>query len=315
MKPQINLNLPLDNKTGKINFAKDSSLLTGSPPEQCGKQLQLTDLKSDQRVLSPVKPAAGRLDALGGIHINITIPANAFTLGRQLGKGGFGTVYEGIYNGKPVAVKQLSTHLTQEALEELKREAEIMIQLVFKSDHIVAIKGICLESPYSLVMELMPKGSLYDLLHSNQELPWAIRYQIALDAAWGLKDLHEYKILHRDLKSLNILLDDRLRAKLADFGLAKVKNETSSQSSVAKGTVLWMAPELFDDEPKMTTASDIYSFGMVLWELLTRKLPYTKANNQMVAARWIEKGIKEVIPNECHLDSNLSLNRVGNPNP
>ncbi len=88
-------------------------------------------------------------------------------------------------------------------------------------------------------------------------LPWTIRFQIALDAAWGLKDLHGYPILHRDLKSLNILLDNNLRAKLADFGLAKVKHESSSQSSVAKGTVLWMAPELFDDEPKMTTASDV----------------------------------------------------------
>ncbi len=152
-------------------------------------------------------------------------------------------------------------------------------------------------------MELMPKGSLYDLLHNGQDLPWSIRYQIALDAASGLRDLHEHKpvILHRDLKSFNILLNDRLRAKLADFGLAKVKHENSSQSSVSKGkvgTLLWMAPELFDDEPKVTAASDIYSFGMVLWELVTRRLPYDKWRPEAAGVR-IAQGKKEEIPGDC----------------
>ena len=234
-------------------------------------------------------------------ELDITVPASALTLGKLLGEGGFGAVYQGLYNGDPVAIKRLKTqNLTDKAVEELRNEAKIMFQLGLESKYIVPLKKICLEAPhYSLVMELMPKGSLYDLLRNNQPLPWEIRFQIAMDAAWGLKDLHGYHILHRDLKSLNILLDDRLRAKLADFGLAKVKHETSSQSSIAKGTVLWMAPELFDDEPKMTTASDIYSFGMVLWELVTRALPYAKAPNQMVAARWIEKGKKEDIPGDC----------------
>ncbi|MDP4105105.1 MAG: protein kinase [Bacillota bacterium] len=283
-------------------FLQDSSLLTWLPPEQRsqGQESPIVLPKADQKIISPVKPVLAQLDSQGGIHINITIPASALTLGRLLGKGGFGAVYEGIYNDKPVAIKQLSTHLTADTLKELKREAEIMFQLGLESDYVVPLKKICLEAPhYSLVMELMPKGSLYDLLHNGQDLPWAIRFQIALDAAWGLKDLHGYPILHRDLKSLNILLDNHLRAKLADFGLAKVKHESSSQSSVAKGTVLWMAPELFDDEPKMTTASDVYSFGMVLWELVTRLLPYAKAPNQHVAARWIEKGKKEDIPGDC----------------
>ena len=98
----------------------------------------------------------------------------------------------------------------------------------------------------------MPEGSLYDVLHNGQDLSWKTRYQIAADTAHGLSDLHERKILHRDLKSFNILLRNG-RAKLADFGLAKVKHETGSQSSVSHGkvgTLLWMAPELFDDEPQ-----------------------------------------------------------------
>ena len=278
------------------NILQQSSLLTARPSEEVAIEAKIVE----QKTLLPFKPVLAELDSQGGIRIDITIPASAFTLGRLLGKGGFGIVYEGVYNGKPVAIKQLSAHLSVETLKELRQEAEIMFQLGLESDYIVPLKKICLEPPhYSLIMELMPKGSLYDLLRNGQELPWTIRFQIAQDAAWGLEDLHEYKILHRDLKSLNILLGYGFRAKLADFGLAKVKHETGSQSSVAKGTVLWMAPELFDDTPKMTTASDVYSFGMVLWELVTRLLPYAKAPNQMVAARWIEKGKKEEIPSNC----------------
>src|SRR5262249_41509438 len=131
-------------------------------------------------------------------------------------------------------------------------------------------------------------GSLYQLLRTGQDLPWPIRFQIALDVSYGLRDLHERAILHRDLKSLNILLDDRLRAKLTDFGLAKLKQETAAtKASEAKGTPQWMAPELFEDEPQMTEKSDVYSLGMVLWELASRQVPYAKAPNQLVIMRWI----------------------------
>ena len=244
------------------------------------------------------------LDLQGNLVINMTIPASELTPmtpENKLGQGGFGVVYKGIYNDKPVAIKQLNADLSADALQELKREAEIMFQLSLTSDHIVKVIKICMEPPYALVMELMPKGSLYDLLRNGQELPWPVRFQIALDAAWGLKDLHAHKILHRDLKSPNILLGYGLRAKLADFGLAKVKDEINSQSLVATkgqaGTILWMAPELFDDEPSMTTASDIYSLGMVLWELVTRMLPYAKYPPKTVGTR-IAMGKKEEIPDD-----------------
>ncbi len=308
MRPQQSSSPSTSNPSqspGQNNFLQQSSLLTGLSPEMQQSLNAIThfpqDQEQDQKIVSPSKRVVAEWISPGEIRIDITVPASALTLGKLLGEGGFGAVYEGLYNGDPVAIKRLKTQdLTDKAVEELRNEAKIMFQLGLESKYIVPLKKICLEAPhYSLVMELMPRGSLYHLLRNNQPLPWEIRFQIAMDAAWGLKDLHGYHILHRDLKSLNILLDDRLRAKLADFGLAKVKHETSSQSSIAKGTVLWMAPELFDDEPKMTAASDVYSFGMVLWELVTRALPYAKAPNQMVAARWIEKGKKEEIPGDC----------------
>ena len=271
------------------------------PSEQRKKEPQILLPKADQKIVSPTKPVLAQLDSRGSIQINITVPASALTLVKLLGEGAYGSVYEGLWNEQTVAIKRLKAqHLTDKAIEELRQEAQIMFQLGVESKYIVPLKKICLEAPhYSLVMELMPKGSLYHLLHNGQDLPWAIRFQIALDAAWGLKDLHAYSILHRDLKSLNILLDDRLRARLADFGLAKVKQETSSQSTIAKGTVLWMAPELFKRKAEVTAAADIWSFGMVLWELLTREIPFKDAQNQLQAMGWIKDGEKEEIPGDC----------------
>ncbi len=284
-----------------LPFLQDSSLVTQLSSDEPGQLVQSSDLKVEQKLLSPPKPSLAQLDSQGGIRINITIPASALTLGQLLGEGAYGSVYQGVWNDQLVAIKRLKAqHLTEKAVEELRREAQIMFQLGVESKYIVPLKKICLEAPYySLVMELMPKGSLYQLLHNAQELPWSIRFQIALDAAWGLKDLHGYSILHRDLKSLNILLDDRLRAKLADFGLAKVKQETSSQSTMAKGTVLWMAPELFKRRAEITAAVDIWSLGMVLWELASREIPFKDAQNQLQAATWIKDGEKEEIPNDC----------------
>ncbi len=295
---------PTDNKLPQNPgvVVQDGDLLTAAPPsERRGTDVYTTAPKADQKILSPTQPVLAQLDSQGGIRINITVPASALTLGKLLGEGAYGSVYEGLWNDQAVAIKRLKAqHLTEKAVEELRQEAQIMFQLGVESKYIVPLKKICLESPhYSLVMELMPNGSLYHLLHNGQDLPWTLRFQIALDTAWGLKDLHGYSILHRDLKSLNILLDDRLRAKLADFGLAKVKQETSSQSTLAKGTVLWMAPELFKRKAEVTAAADIWSLGMVLWELAARQIPFKDAQNQLQAMGWIKDGEKEEIPGDC----------------
>ena len=283
-------------------YMQQSSLMTAPrSSERPDIEVKPVELKADQKMLSPAPLRLGQLYLDGEMRLNITVSASALTVVKLLGEGAYGSVHEGLWNDQPVAIKRLKAQrLTEDAIEELRREAQIMFQLGVESRYIVPLKKICLEAPhYSLVMELMPKGSLYHLLHNKQPLPWPIRFQIALDAAWGLKDLHGYSILHRDLKSLNILLDDRLRAKLADFGLAKVKQETSSQSTIAKGTVLWMAPELFKRKAEVTAATDIWSLGMVLWELSSREIPFKDAQNQLQAMGWIKDGEKEEIPTDC----------------
>ena len=167
-----------------------------------------------------------------------------------------------------------------------------------QSDYLVRLRGIVLEKPhYSLVMEYMPGGDLFHLLKSSQELTWTMRYRISLDMTIGLHHLHQRGILHRDLKSLNVLLDINFRAKLADFGLSTLKISSASTTAGGfKGTPLWAAPELFKRGSKATTASDLYALAMVFWELITRQIPFADAPNPAIAIDWVKSGEQETIP-------------------
>jgi WD40 repeat protein len=246
------------------------------------------------------KPA---LDDQGGIRVQFTIPSSALTIYKSevLGSGGFGIVYRGLFNFSEVAIKKLhADNLSERALQEFKSESLLMGQM--RHPNVIQPLGACFEpGQYSLVMELMPNKSLYDLLHNKKEISWTIRAQIAADVCAGLAYLHSQKIVHRDLKSMNVLLDGGLRAKLSDFGLATVKTETQSttqEGAKAAGTTRWMAPELFEGEG-CTFESDIFSLAWVLWEIASRQLPYPKAANDAIVINLIGKGKKEPIPADC----------------
>ena len=154
-------------------------------------------------------------------------------------------------------------------------EHEVAVMLKLRHPNILTLYGIVLK-PEFMVIELM-EGSLYDVLHSLEILKWPRRYSMALDVARGLAYLHSgaTPILHRDLKSLNILLDASYRAKLSDFGLSRVKAVNSSEFEAGKaGTAFWIAPELhLQPGVSFTTFCDVYSLGIVFWEMLTRKTP------------------------------------------
>ena len=269
-----------------------------------GNLESLSVSKSSDRPASPSLPKL--VDDVGDMKISLGLPYRdlEFDEKDELGAGAYGTVYKGTYKFNDVAIKELHTkHLSQAAVEELKQEAGILGSM--RSDYIVQLRGICLEAPhYCLVMELMPKGSLYGLLQNSSELPLSVRYRIGLDVCYGLYQLHELNILHRDLKSLNVLLDDRLRAKISDFGLSKVKSEMSSASSTKgmKGTLGWMAPELFAEKPQATTAADIYALGMVLWEMMINpyRIPFQGlVPASLVTAKGSRGEKQETIPDSC----------------
>ena len=215
-------------------------------------------------------------------------------IGEKLGEGGFGVVYKGTWRVTDVAIKELLPNLTEEAIEEFEAEAQTMKRL--RSPNIVQFFGYCVSPKYCIVMEYMPQGSLFKLLHSPNEMTWEIRMRIAMDMARGLVYLHEENILHRDIKSLNVLLKDNA-AKLADFGLAKVKQDiqsTSTRSSV--GTIPWMAPELFFSDIGCTKASDVYSLGITFWELASRRIPFQKVTNPVMIPIQVASGYRDEIP-------------------
>ena len=170
-----------------------------------------------------------------------------------LGKGTFGAVYRGVYRLETVAIKRfLLEDFSLERQQEIRNEASIMARV--QSDYVVRLRGICLEAPhYCVVMEYLSGGDLYGLLHAKSEslsssngLSLPQRYRLAADMAIGLYHLHEKGILHRDLKSLNILLQERdgaLRAKLSDFGLSILKRSLWHGEGVV-GSLPWLLPKL-----------------------------------------------------------------------
>jgi serine/threonine protein kinase len=219
---------------------------------------------------------------------------------KKLGKGGCGEVYLGTYRqvAGHVAIKELfMNNAPAEMVKEFANEASVMEKL--RSDYLVQFYGYCLSPKYCLVMEFMPEGSLYDLLHSKKPLDWGIRYQISMQMSLGLEYLHDRNIFHRDIKSLNVLLKNG-QAKLSDFGQSKIKIASSSSNSASSiGTVRWKAPELFERKGKYTEKSDIYSLGMTFWEIASRKIPFLEAEDNSVVSVWVGQGEREDIPEDC----------------
>ncbi len=235
----------------------------------------------------------------------IVIKHSELQFDKELGKGGFGVVYRGTWRHIDVAVKQLlMDNISPEAAEEFTKEAQMMANL--RHDNIVQFRGYCVSPHYCIVMEYMPNGSLFHILRSNQPLDWPLRFSIAVDMAKGLSYLHHENILHRDIKSLNVLLDKHMQAKLSDFGLSKVKTETRSHSMATKakgesvGTLAWMAPELFKGRKAVFTQKcDIYSLGVTFWELATREIPFRDATSPELIPTWVQQGDREDIPTDC----------------
>jgi serine/threonine protein kinase len=204
------------------------------------------------------------------------IDFSTLTLQHRLGAGGFGVVHYGLWDGAPVAVKQLKDQeLDAQAKQAFEHEAAVMDSLRGGSDYIINLRGIC-TGPYCMVMEYAAGGSLYSFLHNKaNDIDWSKSLEMARDIGRGLKFLHSQtpQILHRDLKSENVLLTKHGDVKLTDFGLAKVKQSSSKMTAGMAGTPAWMAPEIIKRQPH-SAASDVYSYAVVLSEIATRQEPF-----------------------------------------
>lgn len=206
---------------------------------------------------------------------------NNFSDSNELGYGGYGKVYKGtLSDGQSVAIKR-AQHGSMQGGLEFKTEIELLSRVHHKN--LVGLVGFCFDQgEQMLVYEFMANGTLRESLsgRSGIYLDWKRRLRIALGSARGLAYLHELAnppIIHRDIKSTNILLDENLTAKVADFGLSKLVSDSSKGhvSTQVKGTLGYLDPEYYMTQ-QLTEKSDVYSFGVVMLELITAKQPIEK---------------------------------------
>ncbi|KAJ1261177.1 hypothetical protein BS78_09G007700 [Paspalum vaginatum] len=202
---------------------------------------------------------------------------DGFSAQKLLGEGGFGSVYKGsLPDGKDVAIKRLKDGGGQ-GEREFQAEVEIISRVHHR--HLVSLVGYCISNDQRLlVYDYVPNDTLHYHLHGHgmPVLEWSTRIKIAAGAARGIAYLHEDchpRIIHRDIKSSNILLDSNFEAKVADFGLARLALDAVTHVTTrVMGTFGYMAPE-YASSGKLTERSDVFSFGVVLLELITGRKP------------------------------------------
>ncbi|KAL5697755.1 LysM domain receptor-like kinase 3 [Ranunculus cassubicifolius] len=212
----------------------------------------------------------------------ILFSTDSFSDSNLLGHGTYGSVYYASLRDQEVAIKRMTAMKTKEFLAEMK-----VLCKVHHANLVELIGYAATDEELYLIYEYAQKGSLKSHLHDpqnkgNTALSWIVRVQIALDTARGLEYIHEHTkthYVHRDIKASNILLDSTFRAKISDFGLAKLIGKSSEGEASATrvvGTFGYLAPEYLSDG-LATTKSDVYAFGVVLFELISGKEAITKS--------------------------------------
>ena len=225
-----------------------------------------------------------------------------FSENRVLGQGGQGTVYKGmLVDGSTVAVKK-SKIIDEDKLQEFINEVVILSQINHRN--IVKLLGCCLETDVPvLVYEFIPNGNLFEHLHEDESddhtmTTWEVRLRIAIDIASALSYLHSAAsspIYHRDVKSTNIMLDEKYRAKVSDFGTSRtVTVDHTHLTTVVSGTVGYVDPEYFQSS-QFTDKSDVYSFGVVLAELITgeKSVSFLRSQENRTLATYFFLAMKE----------------------
>uniref|UniRef100_J3MN82 Protein kinase domain-containing protein n=1 Tax=Oryza brachyantha TaxID=4533 RepID=J3MN82_ORYBR len=231
-----------------------------------------------------------------------------FDESNRLGEGGFGVVFKGVFpDGQEVAVKRLSS-CSNQGLGQLKNELYLVAKLQHKN--LVRLIGVCLEEGEKvLVYEYMPNKSLDTVLFDperSKQLDWGKRFMILNGIARGLQYLHEHsqlKIIHRDLKASNILLDADMKPKIADFGMAKIfgDDETRNATSRVIGTLGYMSPE-YAMRGHYSTKLDVFSFGVIVLEIVTgRRNSYSVISEHcedlfsLVWRHWNDGTVTEIV--------------------
>ncbi|XP_056130767.1 LOW QUALITY PROTEIN: mitogen-activated protein kinase kinase kinase 12-like [Lampris incognitus] len=221
-----------------------------------------------------------------------------------VGSGAQGAVFLGKLHGQEVAVKKV---------RDIK-ETDIKHLRKLKHPNIITFKGICTQAPcYCIIMEYCAQGQLYEVLRAGRKITPSLLMDWAMGIAGGMNYLHLHKIIHRDLKSPNMLITYDDAVKISDFGTSKELSDKSTKMSFA-GTVAWMAPEVIRNEP-VSEKVDIWSFGVVLWEMLTGEVPYKDVDSSAIIWGVGNNSLQLPVPDSCPDGFKILLRQCWNCKP
>ncbi|XP_036396443.1 mitogen-activated protein kinase kinase kinase 13 [Megalops cyprinoides] len=205
-----------------------------------------------------------------------------------LGSGAQGAVFLGKFHSEEVAIKKVRE----------QKETDIKHLRKLRHPNIIGFKGVCTQAPcYCIIMEYCAQGQLYEVLRAGRKITPRLLVDWASGIASGMNYLHLHKIIHRDLKSPNVLVTHNDYVKISDFGTSKELSDKSTKMSFA-GTVAWMAPEVIRNEP-VSEKVDIWSFGVVLWELLTGEIPYKDVDSSAIIWGVGSNSLHLPVPSTC----------------
>ncbi|CAH9095889.1 unnamed protein product [Cuscuta epithymum] len=240
-------------------------------------------------------------------------------IGNKFASGRHSRIYRGVYKQRDVAIKLISQPEEDEDLAsylETQFSSEVALLLRLKHPNIITFVAACKKPPvFCIITEYVPGGSLRKYLHQQEpySVPLKLVLKLALDIARGMQYLHALGILHRDLKSENLLLDENMCVKVADFGISCLESQCGSAKGFT-GTYRWMAPEMIK-EKHHTRKVDVYSFGIVLWELLTALTPFDNMTPEQAAFAVCQKNARPPLPSDCPKAFQNLVNRCWASNP
>nr|CDS22203.1 mitogen activated protein kinase kinase kinase [Echinococcus granulosus] len=223
---------------------------------------------------------------------------------QYVGSGAQGSVYKANLRGRVIAVKKVSK----------QSETEIRHLRGLCHPNVVQFLGVSIDGPwYSILMEYCPNGTFFELLHNNPPVSTDNIIDWTQQIAQGMNYLHSHKVVHRDLKSPNILISEGGKLKISDFGVSKEFTENSTKMSFA-GTVAWMAPEIMRGEP-CSFKVDVWSFGVIVWEILTSEVPFNGVDCGAIIYGIASNLFSLPIPTACPTEFRVLMKRCWSPKP